>query len=122
MDTGKIGALIADARKEKGLTQAQLGQRLRVSDRAVSKWERGLSYPDVTLLEPLAAVLGMGGEELMTCRRPEQEGGPMTEEMKNLVELSADSIQSERKKWWRRVALMAVLLALVAAHGYPRTF
>ena len=43
MDQKKIGALIAAMRKEKGLTQKELGQRLHVSDRAVSKWERGVS-------------------------------------------------------------------------------
>ena len=44
MDVKKVGALIARLRKEKGLTQRELGERLGVSDRAVSKWERGLSY------------------------------------------------------------------------------
>ena len=43
MDQKKTGALIAAMRKEKGLTQKELGQRLHVSDRAVSKWERGIS-------------------------------------------------------------------------------
>ena len=44
MDVKKIGAFIAGARKEKSMTQRELGARLGVSDRAVSKWERGLSY------------------------------------------------------------------------------
>ncbi len=53
----KIGKLIAKFRKEKGLTQKELGDKLFVTDKAVSKWERGLSLPDITLFEKLAKVL-----------------------------------------------------------------
>ena len=53
MDNIKTGNLIREARKEKGLTQLELAERLHVSDRAVSKWERGLNYPDMAMLEPL---------------------------------------------------------------------
>ena len=51
MDREKTGALIAAARKERGLTQKELAERLHISDRAVSKWERGVGFPDVSLLE-----------------------------------------------------------------------
>lgn len=64
-----FGGFIAILRKEAGMTQKQVADRLHVTDRAVSKWERGLSYPDVTLMEPLAAVLGVGVDELLTCQR-----------------------------------------------------
>ena len=66
-----FGGFIADLRRVAGMTQKQVADRLHVTDRAVSKWERGLSYPDVTLMEPLAVVLGVGVEELLTCRRKE---------------------------------------------------
>ena len=64
-----FGGFIAILRKEAGRTQKQVADRLHLTDRAVSKWERGLSYPDVTLMEPLAAVLGVGVDELLTCQR-----------------------------------------------------
>lgn len=64
-----FGGFIAILRKEAGMTQKQLADRLHVTDRAISKWERGLSYPDVTLMEPLAAVLGAGVDELLICQR-----------------------------------------------------
>ena len=51
------GALIAQLRKEQGLTQKQLAEQLHISDRTISKWERGAGFPDVSLLEPLADVL-----------------------------------------------------------------
>lgn len=59
MDAGKTGELIAQARKEKNMTQKQLAQALHISDRTVSKWERGAGFPDVSLLEPLADALGL---------------------------------------------------------------
>ena len=64
MDQKKTGVLIAKARKEKGLTQEQLANRLHVSHTTVSKWERGLGFPEVSLLEPLAAELGLTLDEL----------------------------------------------------------
>lgn len=57
MDNNKIGKYIASRRKEKGLTQQELGEKLFVTDKAVSKWERGLSLPDITILEKLANEL-----------------------------------------------------------------
>ena len=64
MDSLKTGALIAEARKEKNMTQRELASALHVSDRAVSKWERGAGFPDVSLLEPLADALGLTVTEL----------------------------------------------------------
>lgn len=69
MDAGKTGALIAQARHELNLTQKELASRLNVSDRAVSKWERGAGFPDVSLLEPLAAELGLTAAELLRGER-----------------------------------------------------
>ena len=57
MDYNKIGKYIAFLRKKKGLTQQELGSMLYVTDKAVSKWERGLSLPDITILEALADIL-----------------------------------------------------------------
>ena len=57
MDNNKIGKFIASRRKEKGLTQQELGNNLFVTDKAVSKWERGLSLPDITIIEKLANEL-----------------------------------------------------------------
>ena len=65
MDTTKIGELICTLRKEKGLTQVQLAERLNVSDKAVSKWERGLGCPDVSLLARLSQVFAVDLEKLL---------------------------------------------------------
>ena len=60
-----LGALIARTRKEKGMTQLELAEKMGVTDKAVSKWERDLSCPDVSSLPTLAQVLGLSLEELM---------------------------------------------------------
>lgn len=73
MDKAAFGAFLAGLRKQKGMTQKELASRLFVSDKAVSKWERGLSIPDVTLLEPLAEQLEVTVTELLRARRMEKE-------------------------------------------------
>ena len=59
MDQQKIGALIRTLRREKHMTQKALAERLGLSDKAVSKWERGLGCPDVSLLGDLSTILGV---------------------------------------------------------------
>ena len=60
-----LGALIAQTRKEKGMTQLELAEKMGVTDKAVSKWERDLSCPDIQSLPLLAQVLDLSLEELM---------------------------------------------------------
>jgi len=65
MDSIKIGQLIRSLRHEKGLTQGQLAEQMGLSDKAVSKWERGLGCPDVSLLTDLSDILGVNLKELL---------------------------------------------------------
>lgn len=60
------GAMIKRLREKKGLSQQQLAEKLAVTDKAVSKWETGRGYPDITLIEPLAAALGVSIIELFS--------------------------------------------------------
>ena len=69
MDEQKIARFICDLRKEKGMTQRELAEQLNITDKAVSKWERGLSYPDVTLIMSVAEVLGVTVTELLKGER-----------------------------------------------------
>ena len=116
MNKARLGNFISGERKTLGLTQKDLAVRLHVTDKAVSKWERGMSYPDVTLLEPLAAALDLTVEELMACRRQavtEKKGAEET--MQNLLDISRDSVRQERRRSWKRLAAVLVLLAVTAA-------
>lgn len=65
MDHTKIGKLIYTLRKEKGLTQLQLAEAMHISDKTVSKWERGLGCPDVSLLCELSKILNVDLSELL---------------------------------------------------------
>ena len=65
MNLTKVGAFITSLRKSQGLTQKELAEKLNVTDSAVSKWERGSSLPDVTLMVPLCEMFGISITELM---------------------------------------------------------
>lgn len=62
------GTIIRELREKKGLTQAELAERLYVSDKTVSKWENAKGYPDISLLEPIANVFGVSVAELLSGR------------------------------------------------------
>ena len=66
MNTYITGAIIKRLRESRGMTQAELAEKLCVSDKAVSRWETGKGYPDITLIEPLSGALGVSVMELLS--------------------------------------------------------
>ena len=68
MKKQSFGTMIAALRKERGMTQLELAEQMGVTDKAVSKWERDLSFPDVASLPRLAEVFGVSVDELMQGR------------------------------------------------------
>ena len=73
MDQNKSGKFIAKLRKEKNMTQEQLAEKMGVSINAVSKWERGLSFPDVSLYKKLCKELDINIEELINGEKDTSE-------------------------------------------------
>lgn len=73
LDLKKIGKLISKLRKERGITQNELGNRLGISGKAVSKWERGISLPDISLLNQLSEILGITITELLIGEKKKKE-------------------------------------------------
>lgn len=66
MDARKTGSFIARKRKERKLSQKELAEYLHITDKAISKWERGLSFPDITILIPLSEVLNVSLYDILT--------------------------------------------------------
>lgn len=117
----RFGAFVAALRKEKGLTQKQLAERIFVSDKAVSKWERGAGLPDISMLIPLAEALGVSVTELLEGRRLAPGDPVSSDETEQLVrralalsEEKAARGGPDRKKWGVRYGLC---LALALAEG-----
>lgn len=102
IDKEKFGTFVAQLRREKGLMQKDLAEKLYVSDKAVSKWERGLSIPDVSLLMPLAELLGVTVTELLECRRiPQAEplDAKQTEVLvQKVIGMTGEENRGSRKK------------------------
>lgn len=85
LDKAAFGRFLAQLRREKGMTQKELAATLYVSDKAVSKWERGQSVPDISLLVPLAEQLNVTVAELLQGRRVEEERRFTREETEELI-------------------------------------
>lgn len=120
MDYQKTGALIAAARKEKALTQKELAEQLHISDRTVSKWERGVGFPDVSLVEALCDTLGLTVTELLRGERT--PGG--TDSPEDQTEISVREalrvVNAEVKRRTKQVlyyGLIALLIVLGVAMG-----
>ncbi len=117
VDNQRIGDFIRELRKEKGLTQKEVAEALHITDRAVSKWERGLSAPDIALLEPLSELLAVSVGELIRGERAREEE-PEVEETKTLLDYSKEEVRRKvggiRKKY---LGLLAGCLALVLLVG-----
>lgn len=125
MDNTRTGAFIKALRTEKGLTQRELAERLHITDRAVSKWERGLSAPDIALLEPLAEILEVSVVELIRGERVlEEEHTPVMEEHAREVLAYSGQEMRRRERSARKtvvlftVCLLAVLAFLVGFMGW----
>lgn len=106
MDTRKTGCFIARLRREKGLTQKELADRLGVTDKAVSRWETGKGLPDAALMLPLARELGTSAGELLA-------GEPIGEEQ---VREKTDRVLVEALQYSRR-RLSGALGGLLLAAG-----
>lgn len=80
-----FGALIAELRKEKGMTQVDLAEKMGVTDKAVSKWERDLSYPDINSIPNLAQILDVSVDELLQSTKNVKKEEKSVKEIVNLI-------------------------------------
>ncbi len=113
MEKEKTGQLIAELRKEKGLTQKQLADALNVTDKAVSKWERGLSFPDISMLEPLSDLLGVTIMEILAGERSGGNESMSKEEVQDLINASVELGEEEIRHKKERSRLIIIILVVI---------
>ncbi len=116
MNAQKTGSLIAAIRKEQNRTQQDLANELGVSSAAISKWERGIGFPDVSLIEPLAASLGITIAELFKGERIENGDANEYENLlSDVVKVSKNEISKKKKiSNWIIAITVAVLYLLIS--------
>ncbi len=97
MDPKKTGIIISDARKKLKMTQKNLADKLYVSDKAVSKWERGLCFPDISVLIPLTEILNISLYDLLRGEKVNKK--EVEETIKNTINYSNSEIKRKKKKY-----------------------
>lgn len=105
MNSQEFGKFISTLRKEKGLTQVELAERINVSDKAISRWENGKNYPDIEILEDLGNELGVSISELIACKRLETQKDAEVE--------TAKAFLGEVKKGNKNKKIYAVIVSVI---------
>lgn len=113
MDAQHTGNKIAGLRKAKNWTQKDVAEKLHVSIAAVSKWERGLNYPDLSMMEPLAEVLDVSVSELLGL-----ENEPADLVIKNITALSEEEKKISEKRFWKVFCAVASTMLVFLASVY----
>lgn len=122
MDMQKFGAFIQSRRKELGMTQGELGSKINVTDKAISRWERSVGFPDIKLLEPLAEALQISVQELVQCERmkPEQIAvGITAESVETTSEMKKESQRGKCRRILAKLCFLVYILFYVLS-GNPQ--
>lgn len=114
MDVKKTGAFIARKRKEAGMTQEVLGEKLGVSNKTVSRWENGNYMPDIGMLVPLSEILGVTLNELLSGEEiPEEQIAESSERsMRDMLGYAAGRLDTQRKKGAAFLAAAGMIMVL----------
>lgn len=110
MDIYKTGKFIAEKRKEQGLTQKALAEKVGVTDKAISKWERGLSYPDISLLLSLAECLNVTVTEILNGNSIEEMKMELSDDI--LITSTRNYVQYAKSKSRRNTLLVSLILLI----------
>lgn len=110
MDYQRIGLLISNLRKEKRLTQKELADKLGITDRAVSKWERGLGCPDISLLDDLSRILDVSILEILKGRRLDKDEILNNENIIESMSYSKESFKYKLKKYFNIICISIILI------------
>lgn len=114
MDQIKIGKFIGEQRKVHNLTQSELSEKLGITDRAISKWERGICLPDAGLMLDLCKILEISVNELLTGEKIPMENNTEIME-KNLIEMAALNERTNKMLIHTEYILIALMVFIVIA-------
>ena len=114
MDQFKIGRFIADCRKQQKLTQMQLADKLGITDKAISKWERGMAMPDTSLMLELCDILGISVNELLNGERISMENNNQKNEQL-LLDMAKELEKKNKTIWTSMWAIMIVSITALLA-------
>ena len=109
MDQLKIGKFIAECRKQKGLTQMQLSEKLGITDKAISKWERGISMPDASIMLEVCGILGISVNELLSGEKINMENNDQKSEQL-LLDMAKELERKNKTIWNAMWVIMTVSL------------
>ncbi len=107
MDQIKIGRFIAECRKKEKLTQMQLGEGLGITDKAISKWERGIALPDTSIMLELCDILGISVNELLSGEKINMENNSQKNEQL-LIEMAKELEKKNKTIWNAMWTIMTV--------------
>ena len=114
MDQLKIGKFIAECRKQKSLTQMQLAEKLNITDKAISKWERGITMPDTSIMLELCDILDISVNELLSGEKINMENNNQKNEQL-LLDMAKELEKKNKTIWSSMWAIMIVsMTALIA--------
>ena len=114
MDQLKIGKFIAECRKQKNLTQMQLAEKLGITDKAISKWERGIAMPDSSIMLELCNILGISVNELLSGEKIIMENNDKKNEQL-LLDMAKELERKNKTIWNSMWTIMTVsIIALLA--------
>ena len=114
MNQEKIGRFISERRKEKGLTQMQLAEKLNITDRAVSKWETGKAMPDSSIMLSLCDILGISVNELLNGEEISMESNNQKNEQL-LLDMAKELERKNKTIWTSMWAIMIVSITALLA-------
>ena len=112
MDPKKTGMIILEARKRLKMTQKDLADKLYVSDKAVSKWERGLCFPDISVLIPLTEILNISLYDLLRGEKVNKK--EVEETLKNTINYSNSEINRKKKKYITISSIIIFIIVLIS--------
>lgn len=110
MDNVKIGNFIKLLRKKKKMTQRELADKLGITDRAVSRWERAIGCPDISLLESLADILGVSVLELLKGEYIDNDKGIDEGYLLESMKLSKNNVMDKIKRWYNYLTVLVVVV------------